>query len=227
MHREIQMTLDGSCTIVIPELNVSYHSTHGALQESLHIYIEEGLNYAIETSVRDSIEVFEMGFGTGLNALLTILKATEIKKKINYYTVEKFPLSIEEAQKLHYDELLKTNKFTMKLHEAEWEKEVAINEYFTIYKTCQTLTYLQLHKQFDVIYFDAFAPTVQPELWTKDVFAKMFYHLNNYGVLVTYSSKADVRRAMKAAGFIVEKLRGPKGKAEIVRATRIDYENLK
>ncbi len=221
MNREIQMTLDGSNTMIVPDLKVSYHSTHGALQESKHIYIERGLDYAIASSVKDNINVFEMGFGTGLNALLTLQKATKIKKRINYFTVEKYPLSIEEANKLCFDDLLNTDQLNLMLHQAEWEKEVVINEYFTIHKTCQSLLTLQFNSSFDVIYFDAFAPTVQPELWTPDVFAKMFKHLNNYGVLMTYSSKGDVRRAMKAAGFYVEKHPGPKGKAEIVRALKI------
>jgi len=222
MYREIQTTLDGSCTVAIPDLHVTYHSTQGALQESLHIYIETGLNCALSTNEKDPIYVFEMGFGTGLNALLTLMKATHLKRKIYYYTVERYPLTMEEVNCLHFDSLLNTDNFTLLLHQAEWEKEVQINEYFTIYKSCQSILTAQLYKQFDVIYFDAFAPSVQPELWSVEVFAKMYVHLNQNGVLVTYSSKGDVRRAMKAAGFNVEKLAGPKGKAEIVRARRID-----
>ena len=221
MYREIQTTLDGSCTVVIPDLHVTYHSTNGALQESLHIYIESGLNCALSAIDNETIYVFEMGFGTGLNALLTLLKANHIRRKIYYYTVERYPLTMEEANNLYFDSLLNTDNLTLQLHQAEWEKEVQINEYFTLYKTCQSLLTLQLPIKFDVIYFDAFAPTVQPDLWSEAVFAQMYAHLNNKGVLVTYSSKGDVRRAMKAAGFIVEKLAGPKGKAEIVRARKI------
>ena len=222
MNREINMTLDGSFTIAIPELNVTYHSKHGALQESLHIYINSGLNYALSINSIDSICVFEMGFGTGLNALLTLLEAENTKKKIYYYTVEQYPLNIEEVNGLNFDALLNTDNLTSQLHLADWEKEVKINEYFTLYKSRESLLSVVLTKKFDVIYFDAFAPTIQPDLWTEDVFTKMYNHLNNNGVLVTYSSKADVRRAMKSAGLVVEKLRGPKGKAEIVRAMRID-----
>ena len=222
MYREIQTTLDGSCTVAIPDLNVTYHSMHGALQESLHIYIGSGLNYALSENENTTIYVFEMGFGTGLNALLTLMESGNIQKKIYYYGIERYPLNMEEANSLHYDSLLNTDDFSIRLHQAEWEKEVEITEHFTLFKTCQSLLSLQLPLKFDVIYFDAFAPALQPDLWTVDVFTKMYNHLNNNGVLVTYSSKADVRRAMKAAGFVVEKLRGPKGKAEIMRAKRVN-----
>ena len=222
MEREIQITQDGSYTVAIPEMNVTYHSTHGALQESLHIYIQSGLLFALPTIICDTIYVFDMGFGTGLNALLTLIESERLKKKVYYYSVERYPLTIEEAEKLNYDSLLNTQTLSLQLHRAEWEKEVEITEYFTLFKTCQSLLTLELPFKFDVIYFDAFAPTIQPDLWSEDVFRQIFNHLNNNGVLTTYSSKVVVRRAMKAAGFIVEKLAGPKGKAEIVRARRMD-----
>ena len=220
MKKEILLTQDGSYTVAIPEMNVTYHSIRGALQESIHIYIQSGLQYALPKVAIETISVFEMGFGTGLNALLTMQEAIRLKRRINYYAVELFPLTIEEAKALKQDDQLGTGNLAMQLHEAPWEEEVMINEYFTLYKTNQSLLNLSLNIQFDVVYFDAFAPNDQPELWTEAVFANLFNNLNNNGVLVTYSCKGTVRRIMQAVGFIVNKIPGPIGKAEIVRAIR-------
>ena len=220
MTKQILLTEDGSYTVAIPEMNVTYHSVRGALQESVHIYIVSGFQYALPNITNDPISVFEMGFGTGLNALLTLQEAIKLKRKVYYHAVELYPLTMEEATALHQDEQLGTDNLSIQLHEAAWEEDVAINEYFTLRKTKTSLLDLSLNNQFDVIYFDAFAPTDQPELWTEAVFANLYNHLNTHGVLVTYSSKGSVRRAMKAAGFTVEKIPGPIGKAEIVRATK-------
>ena len=220
MKKEILLTQDGSYTVAIPEMNVTYHSIRGALQESIHIYIQSGLQYALPKVAIETISVFEMGFGTGLNALLTMQEAIRLKRRINYYAVELFPLTIEEAKALKQDDQLGTGNLAMQLHEAPWEEEVMINEYFSLYKTNQSLLDLSLNIQFDVVYFDAFAPNDQPELWTEAVFANLFNNLNNNGVLVTYSCKGTVRRIMQAVGFIVNKIPGPIGKAEIVRAIK-------
>ena len=220
MKKEILLTQDGSYTVAIPEMNVTYHSIRGALQESIHIYIQSGLQYALPKVAIETISVFEMGFGTGLNALLTMQEAIRLKRRINYYAVELFPLTIEEAKALKQDDQLGTGSLAMQLHEGPWEEEVMINEYFTLYKTNQSLLDLSLNIQFDVVYFDAFAPNDQPELWTEAVFANLFNNLNNNGVLVTYSCKGTVRRIMQAVGFIVNKIPGPIGKAEIVRAIK-------
>jgi len=220
LKKEILRTQDGSYTIAIPEMRVTYHSTHGALQESMHIYIVSGLLFALPNINSETINVFEMGFGTGLNALLSLQEAIRLKRKINYFTVELFPLSIEEAKALQQDEQLGTSNLSLQLHQAPWEQEVVLNEYFTLYKTKQSLLDLSLNTQFDVVYFDAFAPNDQPELWTEAVFANLFHHLNTNGVLVTYSSKGTVRRTMQAVGFMVQKIPGPIGKAEIVRAVK-------
>ena len=220
MTKQILLTEDGSYTVAIPEMNVTYHSVRGALQESVHIYIVSGFQYALPNTTNETISVFEMGFGTGLNALLTLQEAIKLKRKVYYNSVELFPLTVEEATALHQDEQLGTGNLSIQLHEAVWEEDVAINEYFTLRKTKKSLLDLSLNNQFDVIYFDAFAPTDQPELWTEAVFANLYNHLNPHGVLVTYSSKGSVRRALQAAGFTVEKIPGPIGKAEIVRATK-------
>ncbi|MFP5041257.1 tRNA (5-methylaminomethyl-2-thiouridine)(34)-methyltransferase MnmD [Parasediminibacterium sp. JCM 36343] len=220
MHREIEITRDGSNTVAIPELNVTYHSRHGAVQESRHIYIEAALQYALPTIKTDTVSVFEMGFGTGLNALLTLQDATKLGRKIDYYAIELYPLTLEESGALKYDNQLGTGHLLMQLHQAAWGEPVCINEYFTINKSLQSLLNINISKCFDVIYFDAFAPTVQPELWTEEVFKLMYALTNTNGVLVTYSSKVSVRKALQAAGFWVEKIRGPIGKAEITRAIK-------
>lgn len=220
MQREIKLTDDGSYTVAIPQMNITYHSIRGALQESLHIYVVSGFQYALPNITNETISIFEVGFGTGLNALLTLQEAIKLKRKVYYHAVELFPLTMDEAMALHQDEQLGTGNLSIQLHEGVWEEDVVINEYFTLHKTKKSLLDLSLNNQFDIIYFDAFAPTNQPELWTEAVFANLYAHLNPHGVLVTYSSKGSVRRAMKAAGFTVEKIPGPIGKAEIVRATR-------
>lgn len=201
-------------------MNITYHSIRGALQESLHIYVVSGFQYALPNITNETISIFEVGFGTGLNALLTLQEAIKLKRKVYYHAVELFPLTMDEAMALHQDEQLGTGNLSIQLHEGVWEEDVVINEYFTLHKTKKSLLDLSLNNQFDIIYFDAFAPTNQPELWTEAVFANLYAHLNPHGVLVTYSSNGSVRRAMKAAGFTVEKIPGPIGKAEIVRATR-------
>ncbi len=220
MQREIKLTDDGSYTVAIPQMNITYHSIRGALQESLHIYVVSGFQYALPNITNETISIFEVGFGTGLNALLTLQEAIKLKRKVYYHAVELFPLTMDEAMALHQDEQLGTGNLSIQLHEGVWEEDVVINEYFTLHKTKKSLLDLSLNNQFDIIYFDAFAPTNQPELWTEAVFANLYAHLNPHGVLVTYSSNGSVRRAMKAAGFTVEKIPGPIGKAEIVRATR-------
>ncbi len=216
MKRTVEITADGSPTISIPEMKVTYHSKHGAVQESMHVFINAGLNLVVEKFPKNSIHVFEMGFGTGLNALLTMQFAEKSNRKLYYYAVEKFPLEKEEYDLLEYDSKLTL----MKLHEAGWETNVEINDSFVLHKTQCALVDAKPAKKFHLIFYDAFAPSAQPELWTKEIFALMYYLLVNEGILVTYCSKGDVRRAMIAAGFTVEKLQGPPGKREMLRAVK-------
>jgi tRNA U34 5-methylaminomethyl-2-thiouridine-forming methyltransferase MnmC len=221
VKRQLQLTKDGSFTIAIPEMNVTYHSHHGALQESQHIYINTGFKHLLNENNIQEIAIFEMGFGTGLNALLTLQEATKLKQKVFYYGIELFPLTLDEAKELNYDQLLLTKNLFIQLNQAAWEKVVSINNYFKLYKTNQSLLNVELHQLFNLIYFDAFAANSQPELWTEAVFKNLYNHLHSGGILVTYSSKGVVRRALQAVGFKVEKLAGPVGKAEIVRAIKL------
>src|SRR6266487_1288648 len=210
MKRMIQLTADGSHTVAVPDMQVTYHSIHGAVKESVHVFIEAGLKPLLLYRY-DTMSIFEMGFGTGLNALLSLQYAIQYDRKIYYYTVELFPLHTHEYSSLNYAAQLQNDTlqfYFMQLHESPWEKDVDIHPLFTLHKTNQSLLNLSIDQPFQLIYFDAFAPNAQPELWTQQVFEKMFHLLAHNGVLVTYCSKGDVRRAMKAAGFTVEKLQG-------------------
>lgn len=221
MERKIITTEDGSHTVQLPEWRVTYHSTHGAVQESMHVFIQAGLQYVLQHQYAEKIYVFEMGFGTGLNTFLTAIEAQKTKATIQYTAVELFPLSANEIAALNYDELLPDNTHLFQqIHQAEWNKTVTITDSFTLEKINTSLFNFTTDKQFHVIYYDAFAPSAQPELWTQAVFEKLYHMLIKNGVLVTYCSKGDVRRAMQAAGFSVTKLPGPPGKREIVRAIR-------
>lgn len=224
MERHVQITQDGSHTIVIPDMHVTYHSMRGALTESMHVYICAGLNPLLGRF--PVLRIFEMGFGTGLNALLTLHQTAESQQAAHYETVELYPLSAVEAQSLNYNILLKDSAGSASLadlHDAPWDMEVPVSPLFTLRKVPAALSaYLSSTPAapFHLIYFDAFDPAAQPELWTQPVFEALYARLCPGGVLVTYCSKGAVRRAMQAAGFLVEKLPGPPGKREMVRARK-------
>ncbi len=222
MEKILQITSDGSHTIAVPAMHVTYHSIYGAIQESMHVFINAALKPLLQKI--GTINIFEMGFGTGLNALLSLQEAIRYDQKIFYYTVELFPLQVSEYFSLNYSSQLHDDSlqsYFKLMHESKWEKDIAIHPLFTLHKTNQSLLNVTIDQSFNLIFFDAFAPTAQPELWTQHVFEKMFYLLSSQGVLVTYCSKGAVRRAMAAAGFKVEKLPGPPGKREMLRATKI------
>ncbi len=212
------LTADGSHSVYNQELGKHYHSIFGAVQESEWVYIDLGLEAAL-TRFTGELHIFEMGFGTGLNALLTARIALARARRINYTAVEAYPLTLEEARQLNYDQLLTTH-FLPAMHESPWEQPVEIHPYFTLTKRSGTLQDLQLSGQFHLIYYDAFAPTAQPELWTEAIFSKLAQDMPSGGLLTTYSSKSIVQRALRAAGFTVEKHPGPFRKREILRAVR-------
>ena len=220
MKREIIKTSDGSTTIHIPEWNEQYHSIHGAIQEANHVYINNGLRY----KNTNEITILEIGFGTGLNAFITFLEAKKLHKKVNYVGVEAYPVSAEEIQELNYVSELKALEFQSifdEMHQASWEKEHSVSEDFQLLKRKQFFQDIQDIAAFDLIYFDAFGAQNQPELWTEEIFLKMYKAIKKQGVLVTYSAKGSVRRAMQAVGFSVERLPGPPGKREMLRATKL------
>ncbi|RYZ19493.1 MAG: SAM-dependent methyltransferase [Chitinophagaceae bacterium] len=220
MERRIITTKDGSHTLEFPDKRGTYHSRHGALEESRHVFLEAGLHHALQQFPGTALSVFEMGFGTGLNALLTALEAERLSLPIQYFTIEAFPLAAAEAAALNYGELLGARALFHHLHAAAWDMETKISDLFTIRKEEGMLQELQTTELFHVVYYDAFAPSSQPELWTADTFRIVYERLLPGGILTTYCSKTVVRNAMQEAGFVITKPPGPWGKREMVRAYR-------
>lgn len=221
MERIIQPTADGSHTIAIPGMQVTYHSKHGAIRESKHVFIDAGLKPLLQQGL-ETVCVLEMGFGTGLNALLTAMHNPE-GKTIQYVAIEAYPVEQIICAALNYCEQLQVpelDPFFRQLHSAEWNQQVAVAPAFTLQKIHCRLQEYQPEQTFHLVYYDAFAPNAQPELWSIDIFRKIFNSLQADGVLVTYCSKGDVRRALIAAGFTVEKIPGPPGKREMLRAIK-------
>ena len=219
MKHEFITSEDGSITLYVPALNEHYHSVHGAIQESLHIFIQAGVDYYNQ----QNISILEAGFGTGLNAYLSLLKAQEQKNKILFHTFEKYPLSIEEICRLNYQHLLnptdRPELFDM-LHACPWEEDIAITPYFTLHKHLADFNTVDFVPQFDIVFFDAFNPDVQPHLWTEAVMAKFYQALKPGGILVTYCVKGIVKQALRNTGFTLKRLPGPPGKREMLRATK-------
>ena len=219
MHTELKITEDGSHTLFVPEIDECYHSTHGAIQESRHIFIEAGLKQC----TKQKINILEIGFGTGLNAFLTLLKAESSGKQIHYTTLEKYPVEIEKAIQLNYSDEIAPDKKQIfeQLHTSPWNEEIKLTPFFTLKKLEVDFTEAVFDAQFDVVYFDAFSPEKQPEMWNEALFSTIFTHCNPGAILTTYCAKGMVRRAMQDAGFKVERLPGPPGKREILRGLRV------
>jgi tRNA U34 5-methylaminomethyl-2-thiouridine-forming methyltransferase MnmC len=215
----IVTTEDGSSTVINETLGKSYHSVYGAQQESHRVYIELGLLDALDKFPDTDLQIFEMGFGTGLNALMTALEAEKQRRTIHYVTIDTQPLLPDEARQLNYDTLFDTN-YLEKLHTASWTEPTEISPFFTLTKREGRLQDFQTHQRFHLIYYDAFAPVSQPELWEQDIFRQMADLLQPGGMLTTYCSRSYVQRNMRAAGLIVEKHPGPYHKREILRAVK-------
>jgi tRNA U34 5-methylaminomethyl-2-thiouridine-forming methyltransferase MnmC len=222
LKREILITKDGSTTIHLPDWNEQYHSTNGAIQEAYHVFIDAGLDKIIENNI-DIVSILEIGFGTGLNAFITFLEGKKRNLKIDYVGVEAYPVIVEEISKLNYvSELNAENNVAIfeKMHTVFWEEKHQISNDFSLTKRKQFFQEITDENKFDLIYFDAFGATNQPELWTVEIFKKMFVALKQNGILTTYSAKGSVRRAMQEVGFIVERLPGPIGKREMLRGSK-------
>lgn len=219
MKRNVIITGDGSTTIQIEEWNETYHSKHGAIQEAYHVFIDKGLRFC----KGNTVNILEMGFGTGLNAFITLIEAARLQLKVRYTSVEAYPVAEVELTKLNYPKQLNTEKFASqfdRLHHCPWGKEFAISEHFTLLKRKQFFEDVTDEALYNLIYFDAFGARVQPELWSEAIFKKMYSALLPGGVLVTYASNSAARKAMLASGFLVEKLPGPPGKREMLRAIK-------
>lgn len=219
MKRKVIVTADGSTTIQLEEWNEQYHSKHGAIQEAYHVFLKNGL-YAMEFS---KISILEMGFGTGLNALITYLEAERKSLSIDYVGVEAFPVTQQELSQLNYVDALDAPKLKLvfdSFHTLPWEEKQPISPFFKLLKQQKDFLQVEEVDRFNLIYFDAFGPRVQPELWTMEIFRKMHAALKSGGVLVTYSAKGSVRRNLQDVGFTVERLPGPPGKREMLRALK-------
>ena len=217
---QIEPTADGSYTLYVPQMDEHYHSVKGALTESEHIFIRMGLEHSQAVSPR----VLEIGFGTGLNAFLTLLAADRNCRHVHYTTVERYPVDMETVHALRYAETVCPQRATdfYALHAAPWNTDYVLSPYFVLHKQEADFTELSWEpSRFDVIYFDAFAPEKQPEMWNQELFNSLFNSLSPGGIFVTYCAKGVVRRMLQSAGFVMERLPGPPGgKREILRGTK-------
>jgi tRNA U34 5-methylaminomethyl-2-thiouridine-forming methyltransferase MnmC len=212
--REIITTSDGSSTIRLPEVDEHYHSKHGAIQEAQHVFIKNGLERFSQKNVR----ILEIGYGTGLNALLTALYAEEKQIEIDYTGVEAYPIESTEHRAMNYAERLDATSAKAlfeKLFEAEWEGTNSISTYFKLTKRKLLFEEIDFKGTFDLIYFDAFGYRVQPDLWSAAIFFKMYEALDSEGILVTYAARTVIKRNMESVGFRVQKVPGPPGKREM------------
>lgn len=212
-------TEDGSHSLFSEQFDVAYHSKYGAIQESEHVFIQAGLVPA--TAAKSSVRILEMGFGSGLNAYLSLLFAKEQQKTIFFESIEAFPIPAEQAASLNYPTLLKgsTEDF-LTLHQAPWNEPAVITPRFTLHKSAGTIQNTSLSGEFDVVFFDAFAPRSQPELWEAPVFKKIYQAMAPGGIFVTYCAKGVVKRCLRDIGFQVEGIPGPPGKREMTRAIK-------
>lgn len=220
MKREIIQTNDGSTSIYLPDWNESYHSKHGAIQEANHVFIKNGLSLFEGKPV----SILEIGFGTGLNALITYYESLKNQQTIHYVGVEAYPVSIEEVVQMNYPTEINSslNDAYQLLHTSNWETEIQFNSNFTFKKRKQFFQEIKDSNTFDLIYFDAFGYDKQPELWSVVIFKSMFDALKKNGILVTYACRSILKRNMIEAGFKVEKLPGAPGKREMLRAIKAE-----
>jgi tRNA U34 5-methylaminomethyl-2-thiouridine-forming methyltransferase MnmC len=223
MKRRIVLTDDGSSSIFSEDVNQHYHSHFGALQESMHIFIESGLCSDNLCFIKN-ISILEIGFGTGLNALLTYFKAEELQKEIYYETLELHPLTEQETEQLNYPAILpypKVKEIFSALHHSPWNKKQQLSQTFTLQKRkISAVEASYTPDTFDLVYFDAFSPDAQPELWTEKVFEPIYIGMKKNGILLTYCTKGSVKNVLKEVGFRIEKLPGPVGKREILRGRK-------
>lgn len=224
--RRLEITADGSHTLFIPEMDEHYHSVNGAVQESRHVFIEAGWKCRLKEKRETpaEIRVLEIGFGTGLNAFLTLLEAERTGRPVHYYSIELYPLDAEVVRSLNYGEVIRPaysypDRFQA-LHAAPWNEPAVITPCFTLHKIQGDSNRCTLPERIDLVYFDAFAPDKQPEMWNPGIFRKLFACMAPGALLTTYCAKGAVRRMMKEAGYSVERIPGPPGKREMLRAVK-------
>jgi tRNA U34 5-methylaminomethyl-2-thiouridine-forming methyltransferase MnmC len=221
MERRIQQTKDLSNTVYVEKWKETYHSGHGAFGESVHVYITNGFYEAVQS--HNNLHIFEVGFGTGLNAILTLIAAHLHQIPCTYHSIEAFPLEKSLVDQLDYKKFIDGmfHSCLDQIHEAEWDIEVVISPLFTLKKIHAPLeTYIPEHP-INLIFFDAFAPDTQPELWTEEIFKRIYNHTCQQGIIVTYSAKGEVRRALQRTGFKMERIQGPQGKRHMLRGVKV------
>lgn len=213
---ELKVSGDGSHTLFVPELDEHYHSVNGAMNESMHVFIQAGL----QQCQRQAVSILEIGLGTGLNAYLTAINKED--RTIRYHALEKYPVSQELAQQLNFvsEDDAEGRQLFQKLHELKWNQYEELMEGFLLCKEEADLINMRFKETYDLVYFDAFAPEKQSEMWSDEVFQKIYEAMNPGGILTTYCAKGVIRRRLQACGFTVERLPGPKGKREMLRATK-------
>jgi len=220
MRPILKKTADGSFTYYLPELDEQYHSMNGAVTESRHVFLDMGFEY----HHAQNPVILEVGFGTGLNALVTAIRAEVSGRKVFYITMEKYPLEAQFIKDLNYAHLFPEGGIELfaAIHECNWEERVKVTPFFEIYKlNADFITFNgELPQNYDIIYFDAFGPDKQPEMWTQENLTRLYRDLNPEGVFVTYSAKGEVRRRLQTAGFRTERLPGPPGKKEMLRGIK-------
>lgn len=219
MEQQIKITTDGSHTIYVPELDEHYHSVHGAIQESEHIFIGAGYG----SCQADPVRILEIGFGTGLNAFLTAIRCGNDSRKVNYTGIEKYPLDNEIVKQLNYFSFpgFGNRELFEDIHGASWEVQTDINETFTLLKKKTDMLSFVPEGTYDLIYFDAFGPDKQPEMWSGEIIARLGRVTPSGGIFVTYSVKGELKRNLRANGFRIELLPGPPGKRQMMRAIKI------
>ncbi|MEN8228800.1 MAG: tRNA (5-methylaminomethyl-2-thiouridine)(34)-methyltransferase MnmD [Bacteroidota bacterium] len=218
MQRELRLTEDGSHTLFVKGLDEPYHSIHGALQESNHIFIKQGF----QTVQKSPLNILEIGLGTGLNMMLSLVESLKHGVDVYYHAVEKYPLIPSEYLKLNFEKIISgiPTGSLIRMHEAPWNDEFSLTERFRIHKEESDFRSMSPKGIFDLVYFDAFAPDKQPHLWTTEIFSKLNKLMNPNAILVSYSAKGSVRRALVSSGFDVIKIPGPPGKREMIRACK-------
>lgn len=217
MKREIILTNDGSSSLFVPELNETYHSIHGAIAEAKHVFLKKGLE---EKKHLEIVRILEVGFGTGLNCLLTYLKSKNENLNIEYTGIEKYPITPEELKAVNYGIELNAVKEFDEINKSEWENIAVISDNFKLKKLKFDLESDDLIGPFDLVYFDAFAPNKQAAMWTSEIFTKIYNQLEKDGLLVTYCCQGQVKRTLKEVGFEVQKTDGPPGKREMLTARK-------
>jgi len=221
---ELIATGDGSHTLYLKDLDETYHSRQGAIQESIHVYIKNGLRYYVGDFHKNKLDLFELGLGTGLNTLLSYMEALKFRIRLRYEVIEPFPITQPFWNELNYSRLLpgnNTGNVFLKIHRCSWNKDNSLSDYFILRKEKILFqSYFHVENKFDIIFYDAFAPVKQPEIWHPDLLQKAYQMLIKNGILVTYCSQGNFKRNLKQIGFHVESIPGPPGKKEMVRATK-------